>query len=65
MAINHAQELKDKHIKIYIIGLGAVDKTFLSQIASGPEFEYYAPTSAELGAIFNAIAKDIKLRLVA
>jgi hypothetical protein len=63
-AIKHAQELKDKHIKIYIIGLGNVDRDFLGQIASGPEFEYYAPTSAELGAIFNAIAKDIKLRLV-
>jgi len=65
MAINHAQELKSKDIMIYTIGLGQeVDHNFLSQIASGTEFEYYAPTSDELQAIFNAIAKDIKLRLV-
>jgi hypothetical protein len=63
-AIKHAQELKNKHIKIYIIGLGAVDKTFLGQIASGPGYEYYAPTSDDLEGIFNAIAKEIKLRLV-
>jgi hypothetical protein len=67
MAIDHAQELKDKGIKIYIIGLegnGGVDKGFLGQVASGPGYEYYAPTPAELEGIFNAIAKDIKLRLV-
>jgi Flp pilus assembly protein TadG len=63
-AIDHAQELKDKDIKIYTIGLGQVDRDFLSQIASGSEFEYYAPTSDELEAIFILIAKDIKLRLV-
>jgi Mg-chelatase subunit ChlD len=67
MAIDHAQELKDKGIKIYIIGLegnGGVDTVFLGQVASGPTFEYYAPTSDQLQAIFNAIAKEIKLRLV-
>ena len=66
-AIHHAQELKDKNIKIYTIGLGdddQINRTFLSQIATGPAFEYYAPNSAELQAIFNAVAKDIKLRLV-
>ena len=65
MAIDHAQELKDKYIKIYIIGLGDVDKTVLGQIASGPTYEYYAPTSADLEAIFKKIAKEIKLRLIA
>jgi hypothetical protein len=67
MAIDHAQELKDKNIKIYIIGLGDVNdqhKAFLSQVASGPEYEYYTHTSDQLEAIFNAIAKEIKLRLV-
>lgn len=63
-AIKHAQELKNKNIKIYIIGLGSVNKPFLAQVASGPQFEYYAPTSSELQALFNLIAKDIKLRLV-
>jgi hypothetical protein len=64
MAIDHAQELKDKNIKIFIIGLGNVDKTFLGQVASGPTYEYYAPTSDQLEAIFKQIAKEIKLRLV-
>jgi hypothetical protein len=65
MAIDHAQELKDKYVKIYIIGLGDdVDKDFLGQVASGENYEYYAPTSEELDAVFNAIAKEIKLRLV-
>ncbi len=65
MAIDHAQELKDKYIKIYTIGLGDVDTSVLGQIASGSTYEYYAPTSAELEAIFKKIAKEIKLRLVA
>ncbi len=64
MAVDHAQALKDKYVKIYTIGLGQIDKTFLSEIASGSSFEYYAPSSSELQAIFNTIAKDIKLRLV-
>ncbi|MCX5909257.1 MAG: VWA domain-containing protein [Deltaproteobacteria bacterium] len=65
MAIDHAQELKDKNIKIFVIGLGNVDKTFLGKVASGSSFEYYAPTSDELESIFKMIAKEIKLRLVA
>lgn len=68
MALDHAQELKDKYIKIYTIGLGSdqyLDRNFLGQIASGPTYEYYAPTSADLEAIFKLIAKEIKLRLVA
>jgi Mg-chelatase subunit ChlD len=65
MAIDHAQELKDKNIKIYTIGLGNnVDTAFLGQVASGSDFEYYAPNSSELEAIFNKIAKEITLRLV-
>lgn len=64
MAIDHAQELKDKGIKIYTIGLGNVDQTFLSQIASGPAFEYYTPNSTELKDLFQKIATNIKLRLV-
>jgi hypothetical protein len=64
MAIDHAQELKDKNIKIYTIGLGDVDQNVLAAIASGPEFQYYTPNSDELEAIFNTIAKEIKLRLV-
>jgi Flp pilus assembly protein TadG len=65
MAIDHAQELKNKNITIYTIGLGDVDPVFLGKIASGPTYEFYAPTSDELEAIFQKIAKEIKLRLVA
>ncbi len=64
MAIDHAQEIKDKGIKIYTIGLGGVDEAFLSQIASGPGFEYFAPTSADLKNLFQKIATNIRLRLV-
>jgi len=63
-AINHADELKAKDIKIYTIGIGSVDASFLEAIASGPEFYYYTPDSAQLAAIFNKIAKEIRLRLV-
>ena len=64
MAIDHAQELKNKYIKIYTIGLGSVDTSLLGAIASGKDFENYTPTSDQLEAIFQAIAKEIKLRLV-
>jgi Mg-chelatase subunit ChlD len=64
MAIDHAQEIKDKGIKIYTVGLGSVDEDFLSQIASGPGFEFFAPTSADLKNLFQKIATNIRLRLV-
>jgi hypothetical protein len=64
MAREHAQELQDSNIVIYTIGLGDVDRNFLEDIASGPSFAYYTPDSDELLALFNTIAKDIKLRLV-
>ena len=54
-----------KNVKIYTIGLGPqADGNFLTQVASGADFYHYAPSSSDLNAIFNAIAKDIKLRLV-
>jgi Flp pilus assembly protein TadG len=65
MAENNALALKNKGIKIYTIGLGyGVDQDFLGQVASGSAYAYYTPTSDQLQAIFNAIAKEIKLRLV-
>ena len=64
MSIDHAQELKDKGIKIYTIGLGSVDQSFLAEIASGPGFEYYTPDSNELMLIFQKVATNIKLRLL-
>jgi hypothetical protein len=65
--IDNAQVLKNRYIKIYTIGLGSADQTLLHQIASpsaNNNFEYYTATSGDLTAIFNAIAKEIKLRLV-
>jgi len=71
MAINHAAALKAKDVTIYVIALGSettgqIRKDFLEQIASSPSTEYYyqTPDSSELNAIFNTIAKEIKLRLV-
>jgi hypothetical protein len=67
MALQHAQELKAKGIKIYTIGLGSsseIDPAYLRSLSSGDGFTYIAPTSADLEAVFNKIAKDIKLRLV-
>ncbi|MGB6680142.1 MAG: VWA domain-containing protein, partial [Candidatus Bathyarchaeia archaeon] len=66
MAMDFAQELKDKHIKIYVIGLGNIREDYLRSIASDPddEFYYVTPDSSELESIFNTIAKLIKLRLV-
>jgi Flp pilus assembly protein TadG len=65
MTLDNAQVLKNRYIKIYTIGLGPqADGTFLTQVASGADFYHYAPNSSALQAIFNTIAKDIKLRLV-
>ena len=67
MAIDHANALKARYVKIYAIGLGDdkdIDFGFLSDVASGPEYVEITPNSDELQAIFNKIAKTIKLRLV-
>jgi hypothetical protein len=75
MTSNSAQSLKDKYIKVYTIGLGStgqIDPSYLRSLSSdcnngvcsGTNFSYIAPSSSELQAIFNKIAKDIKLRLV-
>ncbi len=67
MAINNAAALKARGVTIYTIGLegdGGIDTTFLSSVSSGPNYAYVAPSSSELQAIFNLIAKDITLQLV-
>jgi ornithine carbamoyltransferase len=66
LATLHAQELKAKGIKIYVIGLGSsneIDAAYLQSLSSGAGFTYIAPTPADLDAIFNKVAKEIKLRL--
>jgi hypothetical protein len=68
MAINKAASLKARGITIYTIGLkgdgGDPNTAFLNSLSSGSSYAYVAPTSAQLQAIFNTIAKDIILRLV-
>lgn len=64
MALDHTAALKNRYIKIYTIGLGNVDQTFLNAVASGTEYVYIAPSSSQLESIFRKIAKEIKLRLV-
>jgi len=69
MAIDHASAAKAKLVKIYAIGLGNVDESFLNAVASttndsSSDYVYITPDSNELKSIFNKIAKDIKLRLV-
>jgi len=67
MTLVNAQALKNRGIKIYTIGLGSsneIDAAFLRSLSSGDGYAYTTPTSSQLQAIFNAIAKEIKLRLV-
>ena len=65
MAIDSAATLKARFIKIYAIGLGNVDSSFLSAVATpGSDYVNIAPDSSDLEAIFKKIAKEIKLRLV-
>ena len=67
MSLDRAQALKNKGIKIYVIGLGTgndIDSAFLTQLSSGTDFTFITPNKSDLQSIFNAIAKDIKLRLV-
>lgn len=67
-ALTHAQELKDKKIKIYCVGLGVdgaqLDRAFLTSLSSGESYTYITPSSSELKSIFSTIAKEIKLRLI-
>ncbi len=65
MALNAAQTLKNRGVIVYAIGLGSdVDMTFMTNISSGANYAYYAPSSSQLSAIFNSIAIEIQLQLV-
>lgn len=57
LALSQAQAAKNSGTRIFTIGLGQdVNATLLTQIASSPSDYYYAPTSTELGAIYQTIA---------
>lgn len=67
LALQNAQTLKSRGVKVYAVGLGSsseIDPSFLRSLSSGENYTYIAPTSSELEAIFIRIARDIKLRLV-
>lgn len=64
MALDRAQTLKNQGVKIFTVGLGVIDRTFLSTIASGQDFEFYTSDPSGLTQIFQQIATNIKLRLV-
>jgi hypothetical protein len=67
LALDNAQALKDKGIKVYVVGLGTsteIDTAYLQSLSSGASYTYITPNSSELEAIFSKIAKEIKLRLV-
>lgn len=67
LALANAQVLKNSGVEIYTIGLGSlpyIDPAFLLSLSSGSGYAYIAPTPTQLQAIFETIAKDIKLRLV-
>lgn len=63
-AIANAEVLKDQGVVVFAIGLGNVDRTFLGQLASGPDFVFYTPNSDQLDALFQQVAQQIQLRLV-
>ncbi|GJL55735.1 MAG: hypothetical protein NPIRA02_28670 [Nitrospirales bacterium] len=65
MAIEHAEALKAKGVKVYTIGLGgSLNTSQLQSMSSGEAFYYPAFTSDQLEEVFQNIAKNIKLRLV-
>ena len=61
LTLASAQALKDRGIVIYTIGVGtSVDQAFLQELADNPSTAYYAPTSADLSAVFAAIAEQTR-----
>lgn len=55
-----AKGMSDEGVKIYSIGLGnAVDRDFISAIASDPANAYMAPTTADLNRIYAEITASL------
>ena len=59
LALAAAQEAKDAGTRIFTIGLGSVDTNLMRQLASEPGDYYFAPASADLNAIYHAIAEVV------
>jgi Flp pilus assembly protein TadG len=67
LTFDNAQVLKNRNVKIYVVGLGTsqqLDENFLKSLSSGQGFAYFTTDPKDLDAIFKKIAKEIKLRLV-
>jgi len=63
-AIDEATLIKAQNIKIYVIGFGTVNQSFLNQVSSGPNYRFYASSSSELEGLLQIIANRLKLRLL-
>ncbi|GJL67015.1 MAG: hypothetical protein NPIRA05_19860 [Nitrospirales bacterium] len=63
-AIDEAALIKAQNIKIYVIGFGSVNQSFLNQVSSGPNYRFYAASSSELEGLLQIIANRLKLRLL-
>ena len=59
-----ADAAKAEGIKIYALGFGTIDASFLDPISSGPEYRFYASSSSELEGLLQIIANRLKLRLL-
>jgi len=55
-----ADAAKREGITLFVIGLGDdVDEALLRQLATAPDLYFYAPTAAELAAIYEMIAGEL------
>ena len=58
LALTHAQELKNRGVTIYTIGLGSnVNTALMQSLATDPSMYYHAPTASDLQGIFQTIAQ--------
>lgn len=58
-ALAAAQAAKNAGTRLFTIGLGAVDTNLMRQLASSPSDYFFAPSSADLAAIYQQIAQVI------
>ena len=61
---SHESRYRSAGVTVYSVGYGEIHSDFMKAIASNPALYYLAPPSADLQAIFQKIALEIKLRLV-
>ncbi|GJL56068.1 MAG: hypothetical protein NPIRA02_32000 [Nitrospirales bacterium] len=63
-ALDEAALIKAQNIKVYVIGFGSINQSFLNQVSSGPSYRFYASSSSELEGLLQIIANRLKLRLL-